>query len=112
MIVQLNCSMSWSMNDRATFPTGGLLPPDSVLISIEDLKIANAKMLELKYEKEINCDLRQIVSGDSIIIRTLNQRIDRINSDNKKSIQKVKTQRNILGGTSIGAILLLILSLL
>lgn len=113
MIVQLNCSMSWSKGiDGALSPTGGLLPPDSVLISIEDLKVANAKILELKYEKEINKSLTETIHNDSILIGVLNRRVQDADERCERKNKRIKTQRNILGGVSVGSLLLLIISIL
>ena len=100
------------MNDRAISPTGGLLPSDSVLISIEDLKVANAKMLELKYEKEINKSLTETIHNDSILIGVLNRRVQDADERCERKNKRIKTQRNILGGVSVGSLLLLIISIL
>lgn len=105
MIVLLNYSNSWSENSIIS-STGGV--PDSVLVAVDDLRVANAKMVELKYEKEINADLRQIVKNDSIVIVALREDNTAIATQAKK----YKKQRNIAGGTGIGVLLLLIISLL
>ena len=103
MIVLLNYSNSWSENSIIS-STGGV--PDSVLVAVDDLRVANAKMVELKYEKEINADLRQIVKNDSIVIVALREDNTAIAAQAKK----YKKQRNIVGGASgILAIILLIL---
>lgn len=102
-IVLLNYSKSWSENSIIS-STGGV--PDSVLVAVDDLRVANAKMVELKYEKEINADLRQIVKNDSIAIVALREDNSAITAQAKK----YKKQRNIVGGASgILAIILLIL---
>lgn len=105
MIVLLNYSNSWSENSIIS-STGGV--PDSVLVAVDDLRAANAKMVELKYEKEINADLRQIVKNDSIAIVALRED----NAAIAAQAKKYKKQRNITGGTGIGVLLLLIISLL
>ena len=71
MIVLLSCSTSWCQNDNATISSTGELTAshDSVLIAFDDLRKANAKMVELKYEKEINDSLRSIIKNDDIIMR-------------------------------------------
>ena len=103
MIVLLNYSNSWSENSIIS-STGGV--PDSVLVAVDDLRVANAKMVELKYEKEINADLRQIVKNDSIVIVALRED----NSVITAQAKKYKKQRNIVSGASgILAIILLIL---
>lgn len=79
-----------------------------VLIPISELKLANIKMTELKYEKIINNSLclvisnndklitkyKQIVSNDSNTIKSLEQKI------NKKTVQ-----RNIAIGTTIALLI-------
>ena len=65
-------------------------------------------MIELKYEKQINDNLREVVLNDSIIINGLQQNID----VEKQKIKKYKKQRNIVGGAGIGLFLLLLISLI
>lgn len=67
---------------------------DSVLISYNDLKIVNSKLIELKYEKEININLRNIISNDSIIIDNYSKLNKQLVNDYNKSIK----QRNIVIG--------------
>ena len=69
-------------------------------------------MIELKYEKEINSNLRNIIINDSIIIDELNNTIIKNENIYKKNISKVKKERNISYGISIGSIILFIISLL
>ena len=92
-IVLLSCSISWCQNDNATIPSTGELTasPDSVLIAFDDLRKANAKMVELKYEKEINDSLRSIIKNDDAIMRKYSSNVDAL----KKQITQVKKQRNL-----------------
>ena len=107
MIVLLSYSSSWSENDaHPSFM--GEVPQDSVLVSVDDLRAANAKMIELRYEKEINNSLKEIIKNDSIAIVALRED----NSVIEQQAKKYKRERNIAGGTGIGVLLLLILSLL
>lgn len=69
-------------------------------------------MIELKYEKEINSNLRNIIINDSVIIDDLNNTIVKNKNVYKKNISKVKKERNISYGISIGSIILFIISLL
>ena len=109
MIVLLSYSTSWSKNDGCITSTGGLnAPPDSVLIAVSDLRVATAKMLELKYEKEINEELRQIISNDSTSISVLRTMVE--GCDNEKKV--LKKQRTIFQGTTIVSVILLLISLL
>ena len=95
MIVLLNCSTSWCQknNNNATISSTGELTtsPDSVLISFDDLRKTNAKMVELKYEKEINDSLRSIIKNDDIVIREYSRNVDAL----KKQIKQVKRQRDL-----------------
>ena len=109
-IVLSSYSISWSKNDCHISSTGGV--NDSVYISIEDLKVANAKMIELKREKQINAELRKIISNDSVAIKFLREDIDAIEDLREIERSKLKRERNTFVGTTIGSILLLILSLL
>ena len=102
-IVLLSYSTSWCQNDNATIPSTGELTatPDSVLIAFDDLRKANAKMVELKYEKEINDSLRSIISNDEIIMREYNRNVDAL----KKQVKQVKRQRNLAIGGGVFATL-------
>ena len=93
MIVLLSCSTSWCQNDNTTISSTGELTasPDSVLIAFDDLRKANAKMVELKYEKEINDSLRSIIKNDDAIMREYRSNVDAI----KKQITQAKKQRNL-----------------
>lgn len=82
------------------------------MISINDLRVANAKMIALDYEREINYNLRQHITNDSNIINVLNNRIRLADTQHKEQIKKVKQERNAACGVSVVSIILLIISLL
>ena len=110
MIVLLSCSTSWCQNDNATISSTGELTasPDSVLIAFDDLRKANAKMVELKYEKEINDSLRSIIKNDDIIMREYSRNVNAL----KKQIAQAKKQRNLaVGGGLLAAISLALLAI-
>ena len=119
-IVVLNCSTSWCQNrvskggvEPDTIPSTGVGEQiDSfVSVPISFIKIANGKMTELKYEKEINSNLRQVVSNDSLIIDGLNYELNNCLANTEIKVKKIKKQRNILIGTTIGAAALSLLLL-
>lgn len=112
MTALLNCSTSWSKsdNDSINSSTGGLTQ-DSVLIAYSDLRVANGKMVELKYEKEINKHYRTIINNDSIAINNLILRIGNMEENHKRDIKRYKRERNILGVTAFGAFVSLLVSL-
>ena len=85
---------------------------DSVLIAYSDLKKVNGKLIELQYEKEINKNLKNIIINDSIAIYNLKSGINRISIDADRRVKRAKKERNIAGGIGIGAIVLLIISIL
>lgn len=97
-------------SDGDTIPSTGR--QDSVLIAYDDLRKVNSKLIELKYEKDINEKLNAIISNDSIAIDNLKRRIDIVQRDSKRELDKVRKQRNIAGGIGLGAIILLIISIL
>ena len=106
--------MTWSQ-DNTHFLYGGLDTTNVVQIPIEEIKLANAKMIELKYEKEINSNLYQIVYNDSIIISTMQDTINILVKKENELInknKKVKRQRNILTISNGVTILILILVLI
>jgi len=92
--------------------TGGLIKDstnkDSVLIAYSDLKKANIKLIELKYQKEINANLNNIIFNDSIIIA--NYKV--INNQQNNIIKRYKKERNYAIGGGISTLILLILSLI
>ena len=92
MIVLLGYSTSWCQNNNTTISsTGGLtVKSDSVLIAYDDLRKANTKMVELKYEKEINDSLRSIISNYEIIMREYNSNINAIKKQIKQENRKYK----------------------
>ena len=100
MIVLLGCSINLSANnidvDSLHLSTGERVNlKDSVLISYDDLRLANSKLIELDYEKQINKNLRSVIHNDSIIIRDYQVLNERLNKDCKKAVR----QRNIaIGG--------------
>lgn len=89
--------MSLFANDN-NLSTGEVVTPnDSVLISYDDLRIVNSKLIELEYEKAINGTYRNIIANDSIIINDYTELTTRLNQDCKKAIK----QRNIAIGSGV-----------
>lgn len=88
---------------------------DSVLVSIDALRIANVKMIELKYEKIINQNLLDVIYNDSLIIDALNTNWAYCEREARESNSKLRKQRNraieIGGGTSVVLLILLIIAL-
>lgn len=106
MIVLLSYSIN-SLSKSITSSTGRI-EQDSVTIAISDIRKANAKLIELSYEKDINKNLRQIIKNDSVLAEQARQRYILLD----RSCKKIKKQRNIAYCSSGVAIILLILSLL
>lgn len=106
MIVLLSCSINL-LSKPLTSSTGGI-EQDSVTIAISDIRKANAKLIELSYEKDINKNLRQIIRNDSVLAEQARQRYILLD----RSCKKVTRQRNV-AYCGVGAtIILLILSLI
>ena len=89
---------------------------DSVLISISDLRTANAKMVELDYTKQINEELNFLVKKDSELIDALQLNLNSCETTCNDKVDNIKKQRNIAIGAGSGAsafllILLLIIAL-
>lgn len=106
MIVLLSYSINSS--SKSLTSSTGRIEQDSVTIAISDIRKANAKLIELSYEKDINKNLRQIIRNDSILAEQARQRYILLD----RSCKKVTKQRNVACcGTGV-AIVLLILSLL
>ena len=91
MIALLSYSTSWCQSNVSLSSTGELtVKSDSVLIAYYDLSKVNAKLIELKYEKEINDSLRSIISNDEIIIREYKSNFDSLKKQIKKENRKYK----------------------
>ena len=108
MIVLLSCSIDLSGSNQYIPSTGELVDKDSVNVSIDDLRIVNSKLVELKYEKEANKILRNIVHNDSCIIADNDKTIDKL----KTKVKKVTKQRNMIGVAGAASIILFIISIL
>lgn len=109
MIALLSCSINLSSKSiPSTNPSTGQLEYDSVKVAISDLRKANAKLVELSYEKDINKNLRQIIVNDSILAEQARQRYLLLD----RSCKKIKKERNAAFGGASVAIVLLILSLI
>lgn len=106
MIVLLSCSISSS--SKSLTSSTGRIEQDSVTIAISDIRKANAKLIELSYEKDINKNLRQIIRNDSILAEQARQRYILLD----RSCKKVTKQRNVAYCSAAGVIILLILSLI
>lgn len=117
MIVLLGCSINLLASNKHTnctyLSTGGVvvedaIVKDSVLVSYNDLRLANSKLIELDYEKKINTTLKSIIVNDSIIIQHYKSSNALINKSYKKAIR----QRNIaIGGGVVFSIVTLLLLL-
>ena len=115
MIALLSCSINLYANDYHISSTREVIREDSVLISYNDLKIVNGKLIELKYEKETNNILRTIIRNDSLSIDTLTVDNIRLISEVKtlnKSNNIYKKQRNVGFGIGIVGIITTILMLI
>ena len=110
MIALLSYSTSWSKNEADTISSTGepIANSDSVLVAIDDIRKANVKMVELKYEREINDSLRSIIRIDDELIRIYNNNVNVL----KKQVAQVKRERNIAIGGGLAAALSLVISLI
>lgn len=103
MIVLLSCSISWCKANSIDFSTGEL--KDSVTISYDALRVANSKMVELIYQKEINDSLKSIIRNNDIIIKVYNNKVIELNKEIKKTNKKNKTIK------FVGLVITLLLSI-
>ena len=106
MIVLLSCSINSS--SKSLTSSTGRIEQDSITIAISDIRKANAKLIELSYEKDINKNLRQIIRNDSILAEQARQRYILLD----RSCKKITKQRNVAYCSAAGTIILLILSLI
>lgn len=102
-------SMSLSASDGSSISSIGVLGcvKDSVLVAYDDLRLANAKMVELKYEKAKNEKLLHIIKNDSIALNRYATITEKYKKDCKKHIRA----RNITFGVALATTLLSIILL-
>lgn len=94
MIALLSYSTSWCQSNVSLSSMGEQCgKSDSILISYDDIRVVNAKLIQLKYEKEINDSLRVIIKNDDKIIKEYNNNVKSLNTNINKTIK----QRNIIG---------------
>lgn len=87
-----------NLTDSFNLSTGEIVVlEDSVLISYDDLRTVNSKLIQLDYEQQINAKLRTIIKNDSIIIKDYKVLNDRIS----KVCKKIVKQRNIAIGAGV-----------
>ena len=105
MIVLLGYSTNlYASNQTNSFnpPTGEVvILEDSVLISYNDLRIVNSKLIELEYTKQKNIKLNNIIYNDSILIS--NYKV--MNNSLIKTNNKLKTKNKISFITALVAII-------
>ena len=89
--------------------TGVRVSNDYALVSYDALRIANAKMAELEYEKEINKNLKEIIYNDSIIINEYKQYIEVEEVEHKAEVKGLRKKLVISSGCGVGCFILLIL---
>lgn len=115
---------SWSTNKQDNIPTGSLIKSDTtkVIITIDEVRKANAKFIERLYLIQINHEKDSIIllknnliDRQQLVIIDFQNRLSKandINKDIKKDLDKQKNKTKIYKGISIGAILVAILSLI
>lgn len=98
--------LSSEIESTLTIPSTG--ERDSVLISYNDLRIVNSKLVELNYTKQINTKLKAIIANDSIIVSNYKSITNKLNT----SCKTYKKQRNVVFITAVAAIVGLLVSLI
>lgn len=124
ILVVFNCLNSWSTNKQDNIPTGNLIKTDTtkVIITIDEVRKANAKFIERLYLIQINHEKDSIIllknnliDRQQLVIIDFQNRLSKandINKDIKKDLDKQKNKTKIYKGISIGTILVAILSLI
>lgn len=105
-IVLLGISISQSAGQGNNIPSTGRR--DSITVSFDDLRAANAKFIELEYEKKARRSLELVVLNDSIIISN-------VSNDNKllrKKLEKADKKNNFFIAGLGATILALVVSLI
>lgn len=95
-IVLLNSSINLLGSEHNTSTGEVKQSNDSILIAYDDLRLANSKLIELEYEKEVNSKLKEVIHNDSIALSRYNLVNERI----KKSYKKEVIKKNITIGVA------------
>ena len=115
---------SWSTNKQDNIPTGSLIKSDTtkVIITIDEVRKANAKFIERLYLIQINHEKDSIIllknnliDRQQLVIIDFQNRLSKandINKDIKKDLDKQKNKTKLYKSISIGAIIVAILSLI
>lgn len=114
-VLLLAFSLNLSASDKDSVQsslTGVLVSDNYALVSCDALRLANAKMAELEYEKEINKNLKEIVFNDSIIISNLKNNIEVVEEEYKQKVKNTKKKLHIAECCSGGLLVFLVLTLL
>ena len=98
MIALLSCFTSSYANNDYSLLRGS---NDSTLISYNDLRLVNSKLIELEYTKQKNIKLNNIIYNDSILIS--NYKV--MNNSLIKTNNKLKTKNKISFITALIAII-------
>ena len=119
LTVLLICSISWCQSNYdnnfydsiSCYSDTIIKHCDSVIVSVDALRIANTKMIELKYQKEINANLQEVIRVDSVLISSFESNLFAIKKQAKEEIDNMKKQRNkaIAIGSASSSILLILL---
>lgn len=96
----MSCYGGSSMHNSST---GDVVPTDSVLVSYDDIRKTNSKLIELFYVKEENKKLKEICVLDSAAISTLNTQVAKY----QRKVKSKQRTTNILFGISIAELILL-----
>ena len=118
IVMLLGCLKSWSQNSNIDISLTG----DSAMVAIKDLRIANIKLINAKYNAE------KIIIKDSIInlqnkrydllnieVKHLQDKLHNANDLNntlKKDFETANKRNKILSGISCGAIAAFVVCLL
>ena len=97
MIALLSCFTSSYANNDYSLLRGS---NDSTLISYNDLRFVNSKLIELEYTKQINDKYKELHKIDSTSIVALNNKLDSISSKlfiSEYKLNRIKYYNDIAG---------------
>lgn len=106
----LSCLNGWSQSNS---PTGG--QTDSVFIHIDYIKLANQKLIENKYNKQIIVEQDSLINlhkmkynalqRESSVLQAKLFNSEQVNKDLNKSIVRIENKNKVLGGIAVGSII-------
>ena len=99
--------MNCYSDDTYQHSSTGEVIEDSILISYDDIRVVNGKLVELEYEKDVNNKLRKVIQNDKRMMATTDSIANLLVYRNRK----LKKDKKVLGGALVVTLVAFIVAL-